>query len=97
MTQDRTVELNIYGVSYSISTSESEEYAKRVIQYVDEKMKEVSAKSVGRSDLQIAVFAALNIADELFQEKKKKSQTPNPTEGRLIRLSEMLSKEIDNQ
>ena len=43
--------------------------------FVDERMRELSQASSSLSQERLAVLTALNIADELFQESKRSSET----------------------
>ncbi|MBE7410617.1 MAG: cell division protein ZapA [Leptospiraceae bacterium] len=69
------VEAKIYGSEYLISGSDSKEYILELTDYVDQKMRELAAMSPGISVQKLAVLSAVNIADELFQEKNNKTHS----------------------
>lgn len=64
------VRVNIYGQSYNISGEASPDYIHELAEYVSEKMEEVGSNISSANSLQVAILAALNIADEFFQLKK---------------------------
>ncbi|MFO7152875.1 MAG: cell division protein ZapA [Bacillota bacterium] len=63
------VRVEICGENYYIKGSASEEYIKQLAKYVDEKMKLLSELNPRLSRINLAVLAALNIADEYFKLK----------------------------
>ena len=63
------VRVNIFGTEYSLIADNDEEYVRQVAQYIDEKMREIDRNNNIKSTGKLAVLAALNIADELFQER----------------------------
>ncbi len=68
--EKRTVSFNILGEEYKIATDLDQETTLRIAEYVNEKIED-TAKKVGYASLtKIAVITALNIARELFLEKK---------------------------
>jgi len=67
---DNMVKVDIFANSYSIHGDTSPEYMQRLAAYVDEKMNEVNLSVTKGNPLQIAILAALNIADEMFQLKE---------------------------
>ena len=54
---------------YLIKGSMDSAYVEELAAYVDRKMREIAESSQTADSLKVAVLAALNIADELFQEK----------------------------
>ena len=66
------LKVNIFGTEYPIKGSTDAEYIKKVANYVDNKMREVNQNISIDSSLKVAILAALNITDELFQEREQK-------------------------
>ncbi|HGY57233.1 MAG TPA: cell division protein ZapA [Caldithrix abyssi] len=64
------IKVNIFGTEYSLIADNDEHYVQRVAQYIDEKMREIDRKNDIKSTGKLAVLAALNIVDELFQERQ---------------------------
>ncbi len=63
------VTITIQGQEYTVLAAEGEEYVKRVAEYVDEKLRD-AAPGGRMSQVNCAVLAALNIADERFKEQE---------------------------
>lgn len=67
------VSVEIFGQEFTFKSKEADkEYILMLSNFVDQKMKEI-ASEMGKkfSYYQLAILAAMNIADELFQEKVK--------------------------
>ncbi|MDZ4727818.1 MAG: cell division protein ZapA [Leptospira sp.] len=61
----------IFGESYTIVGDASSAYINTVSDYVEERLKEISATLPNATKTKVAVLCALNLADELFQLKEK--------------------------
>jgi cell division protein ZapA len=62
--------------------------------YIDRKMREIAHSSGIMSQSRIAILAALNIADELFQEREKDAKTRKIFEKQATGLSELLDSKL---
>jgi cell division protein ZapA len=62
--------VHILGHEYRIRSSESGEFVREVALYVDDLMHRISSRMASGTTSQVAVLAALNIAEELFRERK---------------------------
>lgn len=67
----KRIQVQIFGMEYSLKSDMDEEYVKQVADYVDSKIKQFAENNRVKSQTKIAVLAALNIADELFRLKEK--------------------------
>ena len=66
----RSVSVQIAGVRYALKTDEDERWVKAVAAFVDGKIREAQ-KSTRSPDTQaVAVLTALQIAEELFHERR---------------------------
>ncbi len=92
--EKHTVRVSIYGNEYPIKSDADPEYIKRVAKYVDQKMREIAHKVDNRTALEVAILAALNITDELLQEKADKDKTVAEVEDRTAELTEWLEKTL---
>ena len=86
--------VQIFGREYKIRGHADESYIRKMAKYVDDKMKELSANASLPSQDRLAVLAALNIADELFQEREKSSETIDDVEQRAGRLITLLDETL---
>ncbi len=64
------VRVNIFGTDYTLISDNNDNYVREVARYIDDKMREIDKNQAINSATKIAVLAALNIADELFQERQ---------------------------
>ena len=65
------VQISIFGQEYSVKAPADPEYIQKIAEYVDGKMREVqSGFSSTQSSTRIAILAAMNIADELFNARQ---------------------------
>lgn len=67
------VQVQIFGQTYSVRAGADPSYVERLAAHVDAQMREVSRSSGAVDTLRIAVLAALNIAEELFRERRNGS------------------------
>lgn len=63
----KEVEVKILGNKYSFETDRDSNDALKIAMYVDEIMRETKNESPYESDITIAIIAALNIADKLYE------------------------------
>ena len=89
MNEIDSTSVEIFGREYKIKGVEDEAYIRSVAKYVNDKMQEVSKATSFPTQDRLAVMAALNIADELFQQRQSSSDgyaTIALETDRLIRL-----------
>jgi cell division protein ZapA len=67
MSEGRVIPVEIMGHKYPINTALDPEYVERLAAVVDEKMRAAAKLTPNGESLQLAVLAALNIADELLR------------------------------
>jgi cell division protein ZapA len=89
----RALDVEILGQKFTISSEAEEGYMLRVAGYVDGKMQELmqASKSVAKSN--VAMLAALNIADELHRLKDSHEAPLNRLDQLSKRISTTLTEE----
>ena len=70
----KSVEVNIFNQVYSLRTNREVEHIKRIAGLVDERMRLISGHTTAHDLAKIAIFAALNIADELSDTREHYEQ-----------------------
>ena len=85
------VEVNILEQKLLVKSQEGEEYVKRVADYLNSKIEEVKKNSKAVSTLNVALLAAMNIADDYFETKERLVKL----EGRAKELSKLIDKLAD--
>jgi cell division protein ZapA len=86
--------VEIFGREYKIRGHADKNYIREMAKYVDGKMKELASGSSTASQDRLAILVALNIADELFQERAKSSETISAVEQRANRLIALLDESL---
>ncbi len=95
MTDDSSTEkVEIFGQEYKIKGAGDPGYIHRIAGYVDSKMREIAHSSGIMSQSRIAILAALNIADELYQEREGREKVKEELDVQAARLSEILEEKI---
>ena len=84
------VKVSIYGNDYSIIGDAEPEYILKLAEYIHNKMKEIGKTISSGNTAQIAILAALNIADEYFQLQEIKGDTTGEMEKKTKALISML-------
>ena len=72
MERENLVEIKVLGQTFTVKTDAGEPHIQEVAQYVNEKIDEILTKTKSVSSLNVAILAALNIADDLLKEREKR-------------------------
>lgn len=88
------VEVKIGNIKYNLTTNESEEYINGIAKYINNKIQElsVSHKNLNSNSIPFFITMALNIADDLFKQRKQFAQSSKS----LKHLEESYSKLNEN-
>ncbi len=70
MMSTQKVRVSIFGSEYVLKASENQEYIINIAKFVDEKMKAIDKSNAINSKSKVAILTALNIAEELFEERE---------------------------
>lgn len=82
----QAVRVNIFGEEYPVTAPAKADYIYQLADYVDKKMREVTSRTHSKQPARIAVLAALNIAHELFSERREKEIQLSSVEGKAEEL-----------
>lgn len=77
-------EVEIFGAIYHVRGSKDPEYLRELAEVVDRKMREIAPQVTTVDTAKIAILAALNVTDELFQCRKQQ-------EGERVEIQEKVS------
>ena len=95
MNDRMTITVEILGREYKIRGAADAPYIREVASYVDAKLREVSQGStVAPASERVAILAAMNIADELFQLRRASTEEFSSIERRTQSLIRMLDESI---
>jgi len=90
MGKERSVEIKVFGQTYTVKTDAEEDHIQEVARHVNEKMDEVLKKTRSVSTLNVAILTALNIADDLLKEKEKRITLIREIENKSKDLAEKI-------
>ena len=83
------------GQDYVVNTTASEKYIQDIASFVNNKMIEIQDSGIEKeSQLRIAVLGAMNIADELFTQRKSQNNIIKKLDKKAEKLSSIVEKEI---
>jgi cell division protein ZapA len=96
MEEDRgkPISVRIMDSEYTVTGNVDEEYTKEIAKYVDQKMREIADKLSYPSSAKVAILAALNIADELFDERKTRSELMEELSRRAKAMAQTLEQRL---
>ena len=97
----RSVTVEVAGQKLTLRTDAGEEYLHALAAFVNDKIAEVKTSTRTFSTHALAILAALNIADELFQTRdqaqKEKDELKRRVREKAQRIGELLDKVPDGQ
>mgnify|MGYP001247528531 CR=1 FL=1 len=86
--------IQIYGKTYNLKSSSGEIKTEEVANYVDSKMRELAELRSKTPTLDLAILAALNIAQELMELQKQTDSQNQEREDKIERLLLELENEL---
>ena len=86
--------IQIYGKTYSLKNSSDQVSTEEVAAYVDAKMRELAEARSKTSSTDLAVLAALNIAQELMELQNQTEANDKVQDEKIGRMLEALEEEI---
>ena len=87
----RVVNVEIHGQRYAVRSELEPQYVGELASYVDDKMRQAARELSSADPLRVAVVAALNIADDLYNARAESSGN----EGRLLARAADLERLVD--
>lgn len=85
------MDVEIFGKVYTVRGDKDPEYVRRVAEFVDRKMREISQVTETVSTSRIAILASLNIADELISLLEESEQL----KSRMNELTQRIESTLD--
>jgi cell division protein ZapA len=89
----QSVTVQIAGVKYALKTDEDERWVKAVAALVDERFREIQKKARTPDTQAVAVLTALQIAEELFRERRDTSELRKRIREKSQSLLDVLTRE----
>jgi cell division protein ZapA len=94
MPSSTTTQVEIFGEVYSVRGSDENGYLQELAALVDRKMREVAERVKGDT-ARIAILAALNLADELFQIQSRQEGERVEIREKVAALTEELTHALE--
>jgi cell division protein ZapA (FtsZ GTPase activity inhibitor) len=102
MSEDKTqMEVTIFGQTLKLRGDADPEMTVKLAEFVDQKMREAVPSTMSLSNVlyneriaRVAILAALNIAEELFQLRAEKENDKNLIEEKASAMLSLLEKEL---
>jgi len=89
----RSVTVQIAGVRYALKTEEDDRWVKSVAAFVDGKIRDVQKHTRTVDTQAVAVLTALQIAEELFNERRQSSELRKKIREKSQSLLDALTRE----
>jgi cell division protein ZapA len=94
MTSDQSVAVQIHNQTYQLSSEgQGPEHIQRIAAYLDGKMRSAGAAASSRSPLDLAILAALEIAEEVVAERRRKASMLDEVDERISGVTRRLEDE----
>lgn len=88
--QNQPYKVVIYNQTYNLRSDHKPDYIQDLAEYVDRRMNEIARATMTVDSLRVAILAALQIADELFQARKEMNATEEEIAERSAKYAELL-------
>ncbi len=80
----------IYNQTYNLRSDHDEEYIHQLAAHVDRRMNEIASATMTVDSLRVAILAALQIADELYQSRREMEETDDEIAKRSAKYADLL-------
>ena len=80
----------IYNQTYNLRSQHDPDYINELAAHVNRRMNEIASQTMTVDSLRVAILAALQIADELYQSRQEMRNTENEIVERSARYAEIL-------
>ncbi|MDP2600309.1 MAG: cell division protein ZapA [Deltaproteobacteria bacterium] len=86
----KQIEIKVMGQKFVVRSDSSEDYVNQVATFVDQKMNEVVKNSKSVASLNVAILAAMNIADEYLKYRMNKERQHTQVEKKIKDVIELI-------
>lgn len=90
----KTIDVEIYGQRYSIRGEADDVYIRRLASFVDEHMRILAEGMKTATPSKLAVLTAINLAHQLFESEKKRTQGEADVDRRMETLMESIEEQM---
>jgi cell division protein ZapA len=89
----RSVSVDVAGQKFILKTDADDDYVRSLARYVNDKIADAKASSRTVATQSLAILAALQITDELFQSRRRDADFRKKVKTRSQRILELLERE----
>lgn len=90
----KSVEIQIMGQKFVVRSESDEDYVKHVATFVNERISEILSKTKSVASLNVALLAAMNIADEFFKYKEREGDKFRGVTKRIEQMIELIDLQL---
>ena len=90
----KTIDVDIYGQRYSIRGEADDAYIRRLAHLVDDHMRHLAEGMKTATPSKLAVLTAINLAHQLFESEKKRTQGEADVDRRMVTLMESIEEQV---
>ena len=80
----------IYNQTYSLRSSHDSDYIQELAEHVNKRMNEIARATMTVDSLRVAILAAIQITDELYQSRREMKETEEEIADRSAKYAELL-------
>ena len=92
---EEKISFTLLGENFTVKSDVSKDYFLSLVEYLEKKLQDVKEKLPNLSNIKVVIFAALDIADELF--RKQDSSLDRDALKLITELSESLEAAIEEE
>ena len=92
---NKTIEVEVFGQRFSLQGEGDEAYFHELAGYVDAQMRNLAQKTRTSTPTKLAILAAINIADQLFRQERKRQNGDSELERRAQTLLDAIEKHLE--
>ena len=86
----KQIEIKVLGQKFVVRSDSDDDYVNQVAAFVDQKMNDVMKSSKTVASLNVAILAAMNIADEYMKYKQTKEKQSSHIEKKIKDVIELI-------
>jgi Uncharacterized protein conserved in bacteria len=91
----KTFEVILLNQKFNLKSDSNEKYVQRVADYVNKKLFDIQEKTKSVSSLNVALLAALNIADDFFKIKTIEREKIDKAKGKIREIVGALERQLN--
>jgi len=91
----KSIEVDVYGQKLALRPIEGDGYADELARYVEGQMQIITRGATATTPLKVAILAAMNIADQLFRQERRRQAGEAEVERRAEGLLECIDSHLE--